>query len=266
MRRAPRRTTTVIAALTASVLGAACSAASDDQAEVEVTPPESSAPDDTTADDGTADDAAVDGIAEDGTTDDGTADDGPDDATDDGGLDDAGERPEEDLALVEQQRDEFLRGQAGRSQMTSTGRIGSTTDRVGELESAYDAVETEEQETQLTVPDHVLFDFDSAELRPEAAEVLGEIAEVIEHYGTAAVEIRGHTDDIGSDAYNQELSERRAAAVVAHLVERAGVDADRLTATGAGSQEPVAPNANPDGSDDPEGRAQNRRVEIVIDG
>lgn len=234
MRRVPHTTTVRLAAAAAAVLFLGACGGED-------------GPDEGT-EDGTA------------TADDGVADDGDD------GADDAGERPASDLALAEQQREEFIEERAGVSDLQSTGTIGSSTDRIGELESAYDATETEQQETQLTVPDNVLFDFDSDELRPEASDVLGEIAEVIEHYDGAAVEIRGHTDDIGSDAYNQDLSERRAEAVVRYLVDQAGVDAGRLTATGAGSSEPVADNANADGSDNPEGRAQNRRVEVTIDG
>jgi outer membrane protein OmpA-like peptidoglycan-associated protein len=180
-------------------------------------------------------------------------------ATDGGG--DAGERPESDFELAEEQREEFL----GASELQSTGTIGSTTDRIGDLESRYDATETDDAETQLTVPDNVLFDFDSDELRPEASEVLDEVAEVIDSYGDAAVEIVGHTDDIGAADYNQELSERRAASVVDHLVDEAGVDAGRLSSRGVGASEPIAPNANDDGSDDPDGRAANRRVEVNID-
>jgi outer membrane protein OmpA-like peptidoglycan-associated protein len=179
----------------------------------------------------------------------------------DGGADDAGERPESDFELAEEQREEFL----GTSELQSTGTIGSTTDRIGDLESRYDATETEEADTQLTVPDNVLFDFDSDELRPEASEVLDEVAEVIDSYGDAAVEIVGHTDDIGAAAYNQDLSERRAASVVDHLVDEAGVDAGRLSSRGVGAAEPIEPNTNDDGSDNPDGRAANRRVEVNID-
>lgn len=249
--RGPFRSTTAMRAVAvASVLAlaAACSGDGED-GEVEVA-------------DGVDDQAADDGNADDGNGDDGPGDDGDDEPTDDGGADDAGERPESDFAVAEAQREEVM---GNRSELGATGTIGSDMDRIGELESAYDATETEDQETQLTVPDDVLFDFDSDQLLPEASEVLDDIAQIIEHYEGAGVHIRGHTDNIGSDAYNQDLSERRAQAVGEYLVAQAGVDQARLSGSGAGASEPVAPNTNDDGSDNPEGRAQNRRVEILID-
>jgi outer membrane protein OmpA-like peptidoglycan-associated protein len=190
------------------------------------------------------------------------SDGGSDQGTGSGGAGDAGERPQSDFALAEEQREEFLSA----SELETTGTIGSSTDRIGDLESRYDATATEEAETQLTVPDDVLFDFDSDELRPEAADVLDEVAEIIDSYEGAAVEVVGHTDDIGATRYNQDLSERRSAAVVRYLVDQSGVDADRLASRGVGASEPLEPNANDDGSDNPEGRAANRRVEVNIDG
>ena len=78
------------------------------------------------------------------------------------------------------------------------------------------------------------------------------------------VEVAGHTDSVGSDAYNQKLSERRAKTVYDYLTSN-GVDAGRLVGpTGYGESRPIAPNTNPDGSDNPEGRAQNRRTELNV--
>jgi OOP family OmpA-OmpF porin len=79
------------------------------------------------------------------------------------------------------------------------------------------------------------------------------------------VRVDGHTDSVGSTAANQQLSDRRARSVVEYLVA-VGVDAGRLHPRGFGEAWPIAPNANPDGSDDPDGRARNRRVEVVIEG
>ena len=75
--------------------------------------------------------------------------------------------------------------------------------------------------------------------------------------------VEGHTDSIGSDAYNQKLSERRAENVASAL-ESGGVSAEKVTAKGYGKRYPVAPNSNPDGTDNAAGRAKNRRVEVVI--
>jgi OmpA-OmpF porin, OOP family len=107
----------------------------------------------------------------------------------------------------------------------------------------------------------VLFEFGESDLRPEAAPVLDEVAAVIIERD-ARVEVIGHTDSIGDEASNQVLSEDRADAVRTALLER-GV-ADDITATGRGKTEPIAPNVNADGSDNPAGRQLNRRVEIAI--
>ncbi len=76
--------------------------------------------------------------------------------------------------------------------------------------------------------------------------------------------ISGHTDSKGSEEYNQKLSEKRAESVKKWLIENAGVNPKIIEISGYGESRPVAPNTNPDGSDNPEGRQKNRRVEIVI--
>jgi outer membrane protein OmpA-like peptidoglycan-associated protein len=141
----------------------------------------------------------------------------------------------------------------------------STVDReVSETLSELGAV-TRGGDTVVTLPDRVLFAFGEHALLPEAAQTLDQLAAAITGIEDAPVRVEGHTDAVGGTASNQALSERRAQSVVAHLVG-AGVDEDRLTATGWGETRPVAPNARPDGSDDPDGRAQNRRVEVIIVG
>jgi outer membrane protein OmpA-like peptidoglycan-associated protein len=115
----------------------------------------------------------------------------------------------------------------------------------------------------VTLPETILFEFDSAELMGDADATIARVAEVLAYYDDVDVEVRGHTDSRGEDDYNQRLSEERAEAVRDTLVS-AGVSAGRLTAAGFGASDPVAPNETPDGQDDPEGREQNRRVEIVL--
>jgi len=110
----------------------------------------------------------------------------------------------------------------------------------------------------------VNFDFDKSKLRPEGIATLNEAIEVLKKYPQLQVEVAGHTDSIGSDAYNQKLSERRAKAVYDYLTSN-GVDRGRLIGPhGYGKTRPIAPNTNPDGSDNPEGRAQNRRTELNV--
>jgi OmpA-OmpF porin, OOP family len=115
--------------------------------------------------------------------------------------------------------------------------------------------------TVITLGDEVLFDFDKADLRPEAAPVIEKIASYLVSSG-AAMQINGHTDSVGTDEYNQKLSERRAQAVWSALRTRGVVAAGSVN--GFGETQPVAPNSNADGSDNPAGRQLNRRVEIVI--
>jgi len=110
----------------------------------------------------------------------------------------------------------------------------------------------------------VNFDFDKSTLRPDAVAILNEAAEILKRYPELKVEVAGHTDSKGTDAYNQALSERRARAVYDYLTSN-GVDASRLTGpTGYGESRPIAPNTNEDGSDNPEGRAKNRRTELNV--
>ncbi|WP_442683617.1 OmpA family protein [Stenotrophomonas sp. JC08] len=110
----------------------------------------------------------------------------------------------------------------------------------------------------------VNFDFDKATLRPDAVAILAEAAEILKRYPDLRVEVAGHTDSKGTDAYNQKLSERRATAVYDYLTNQ-GVAASRMTGPiGYGESRPIAPNTNEDGSDNPEGRAKNRRTELNV--
>lgn len=123
-----------------------------------------------------------------------------------------------------------------------------------------------ETETEITIElaADVLFDFDEADLRPEAKSALEKVAEVIrERSRGGTVRIAGHTDGKGSASYNQALSERRAASVRARL--HAAAPGARYSIVGFGASRPIATEAHADGSDDSEGRARNRRVEIVIE-
>jgi outer membrane protein OmpA-like peptidoglycan-associated protein len=120
-------------------------------------------------------------------------------------------------------------------------------------------------EIRIDIAADVLFDFDKAVLLPKAEGALHDVAALIkEKGGIRPIRIEGHTDAKGSDAYNQKLSERRAEAVKQYLAQKEGLSAARISTQGFGAKRPVAPNAKPDGSDDPDGRQKNRRVEIVL--
>ena len=116
--------------------------------------------------------------------------------------------------------------------------------------------------TVITLEDSVLFDFGSSELRGQASTTLTNLATVIKDSKAPKVQIQGHTDSVSDDAFNQKLSEQRAQAVSSALKSN-GVTAD-LEAVGYGETKPVAPNENPDGSDNPGGRRLNRRVEVFV--
>jgi outer membrane protein OmpA-like peptidoglycan-associated protein len=110
----------------------------------------------------------------------------------------------------------------------------------------------------------ILFDFNKSTIRPDAIPTLQKLALLIKESGSGIVQLNGHTDSIASDEYNMVLSEQRAASVKQWLSSKGGIDAKRLQTKGYGESQPVAPNTNPDGSDNPEGRQRNRRVEIRI--
>jgi outer membrane protein OmpA-like peptidoglycan-associated protein len=109
-----------------------------------------------------------------------------------------------------------------------------------------------------TMPD-VLFDFGKYTLKPEARERLAKVAGIILSYPDLRLQIEGHTDNIGSDSYNQRLSEQRAAAVRDYLVSQ-GVPLNNVFAVGFGKGNPVASNSTP------QGRQLNRRVDVVMSG
>jgi outer membrane protein OmpA-like peptidoglycan-associated protein len=113
-------------------------------------------------------------------------------------------------------------------------------------------------EVRVELPADVLFDFDKADIRADAAAALGKLAQIIAAYPGGSVELSGHTDSQGSDAYNRGLSERRAAAVKAWLVEKHGLDGGRIATRGEGEARPVADNGTE------QGRQRNRRVEALI--
>jgi len=109
----------------------------------------------------------------------------------------------------------------------------------------------------LNMPGNVTFATDSSDLRPAFFEVLNSVGKVLKEFDQTVVEVAGHTDSTGSEAYNQGLSERRASSVSQYLTAR-GISGQRLITVGMGELRPVASN------DTAEGRQANRRVEITM--
>ncbi len=120
-------------------------------------------------------------------------------------------------------------------------------------------------ERRLSVVGDALFDFNKSDLRPDAEETLTAAVPEITKLGGRPNRIEGHTNSIGTDAYNQKLSEARARTVRDWLAKRNVIPAS-TPIRGFGKSMPVAPNTTADGKDDPEGRQRNRRVEVVFEG
>lgn len=144
----------------------------------------------------------------------------------------------------------------------STG-IVKRSEKINKTLNELGARETE-TEFQIQLAGDILFEFDKYDIRQEAEKTLKQIAEVINVYGALEVEILGHTDSRGGDTYNQKLSENRAVAVKNWLVKKGKVNSKILKTAGFGESRPIAPNTQKDGTDNPEGRQKNRRVEIQI--
>lgn len=139
------------------------------------------------------------------------------------------------------------------------GGIGYKLDQQAkELQQIKDAeVRREEDRLVVTMSEAILFDLNSTALKPGAKQQLEKMAEVMVRYPDNDILVTGHTDNTGSEKYNQDLSERRAKAVKNYLILK-GISAGRITSMGFGETMPVASNATP------EGRRKNRRVEIEI--
>lgn len=151
---------------------------------------------------------------------------------------------------------------AGSAQNTK-GAASDLKGEVVDLKAAGADIKETATEIKISLQGEILFDFDKSHLRPAAESTLAQVAKLIQSYPNARTLIEGYTDSKGSDSYNAKLSDRRASAVKSWLVQH-GLNAGAMQTRGWGAAKPVAPNKHPDGSDDPEGRQKNRRVEITI--
>jgi len=111
----------------------------------------------------------------------------------------------------------------------------------------------------------VLFDYNKTEMKPAAEEALKKVAIVLSPFPESKVTVEGYTDSKGSKPVNMQLSRERAQAVKDWLVKNGGVGAANISTKGFGEENPIAPNKNTDGSDNPLGRALNRRVSIIVE-
>ena len=132
----------------------------------------------------------------------------------------------------------------------------SLDDSISTLESA--------EETRVTLAADVLFRFNRASLSPKAESGIAETVEAIRRREPERIRVTGYTDAKGSDAYNLRLSRRRAESVADALRDELGGGAPPIRTAGRGEADPVAPNAKDDGTDNPKGRARNRRVTVAF--
>ncbi len=119
--------------------------------------------------------------------------------------------------------------------------------------------------TIFTLPADFLFDSGKDTIRPQAEKALRQVSRAITHrYPDTWLQILGHTDSAGDEIDNLHLSERRVTAVQKWLNEKGGIKISLMTKQGYGETQPIAPNTNSDGSDNPLGRKKNRRIEIIV--
>jgi outer membrane protein OmpA-like peptidoglycan-associated protein len=165
------------------------------------------------------------------------------------------------LVLLAQPQAAELTGSVLDLKYQSLGLVNTIEDLKREVRGM-DVKETD-LELKINLSGDILFDFDKADLRPAAEPVLAQVVILIQKYPRARVLIEGYTDAKGNQPYNFKLSDRRAVSVKKWLATK-GIPANNIATRGWGSAKPIAPNSKPDGTDDPDGRQKNRRVELTI--
>jgi len=147
----------------------------------------------------------------------------------------------------------------GRPGSAMTGTVSGLKGDVSGL-----SIRVTDTTTIVDLPADALFEFDKADLTPGAETELRKAVELIRKAPPGAIEVIGHSDAKGDDAYNQSLSEKRAHTVADWFASQVGVRQRAFRVSGKGETAPIAPNQTADGKDDTAGRARNRRVEVVL--
>lgn len=145
---------------------------------------------------------------------------------------------------------------------TGSTMTGSVSDLKGDISGLN--IRVTDMGTIIDLPADALFEFDKAVLTPAAEAQLRKAAELIRKAPPGAIQVIGHTDAKGDDAYNQRLSEARARTVADWFKAEVGVRQREFAVSGKGEANPIAPNRTAADADDPAGRARNRRVEVVL--
>ena len=149
---------------------------------------------------------------------------------------------------------------------TGSGAESAMTGTVSDLKGDVSGLNIRVTDTATIVdlPADALFEFDKADLTPGAETELSKAAELIRKAPPGAIEVIGHSDAKGDDAYNLRLSEKRARTVADWFASQVGVRQRAFRVSGKGETVPIAPNQTAEGKDDAAGRARNRRVEVIL--
>lgn len=151
---------------------------------------------------------------------------------------------------------------AAAASKTPGGMTGTVSDLKGDVSGLN--IRVTDMGTVIDLAADALFEFDKATLTPDAEAQLRKVAELIRAAPHGAIQVIGHTDAKGDDAYNQRLSDARARTVADWFGQQVGVRQRDFTVSGKGETAPIAPNQAAGGQDDPAGRAKNRRVEVIL--
>lgn len=142
------------------------------------------------------------------------------------------------------------------------GMTGTVSNLTGDISGLN--IRVTDMGTIIDLPADALFEFDKADLTPAAEAQLQQVAALIRKASPGGIQVIGHTDAKGDDAYNQRLSEARARTVADWFARQVGVRQRDFAVSGKGETAPIAPNETATGADDPAGRAKNRRVEVIL--
>jgi outer membrane protein OmpA-like peptidoglycan-associated protein len=164
---------------------------------------------------------------------------------------------------LEYQKSRFQEAQQRNDQIRSLILNEQPATQITEPEISNDDDFSKLRENKKVILKNIYFDYDKSFLKRESFPELNKLYNYLVMHSDLNIEIGGHTDSKGNDEYNLNLSRDRATAVMEHLTAK-GINGKRLRAVGYGETQPIAPNANPNGTDSPEGRQQNRRIEIRI--
>jgi outer membrane protein OmpA-like peptidoglycan-associated protein len=159
-------------------------------------------------------------------------------------------------ALKDKELAELAKNKAQQEAETARQQLQDMQNKLQLLSSEFAKVKEEKRGLVVTLSD-ILFDLDQASIKPGSAKNLDYLADILKEYPDRKILVEGHTDSSGSEEHNQSLSEERAFSVMGYLMSH-GIDPKQMDAKGYGESKPVASN------DTPEGRQQNRRVDIII--